>query len=345
MNARSLSPNTVEAYTRDVKLLYEWVCKIEDRDVSLTDLSAAQMRRYLAEKIKNDEITRISYGRKIASFRMFGEYLVETGLRSDNPALSLKTPRGKKELPPYIPRETVESLMNVYEAGEGENTSTDMLSTDESLSELGEMRNAAKTQTDNIRKLPAALDSTTAIGMRNHTLFELIYSSGVRVSEAVGINVNDVDLRLRQIRVIGKGGKPRIVVFGTRACDLLTTLTARGGARETLLSSGSANENATPEDKAALFLSNKGARLSVRQVQHALKQLREFVGVELPLTPHKLRHAFATHLLEGGADLRVIQQLLGHSDIATSEIYTRVAPKHLSKSYHSTHPLGDLDVE
>jgi site-specific recombinase XerD len=155
--------------------------------------------------------------------------------------------------------------------------------------------------------------------------------------------VNDVDLRLRQIRVVGKGGKPRIVVFGPRACDLLTAFLARGGARETLLTSGSANEKVTPDDKAALFVSNEGTRLSVRQVQHALKQLREFVGVELPLTPHKLRHAFATHLLEGGADLRVIQQLLGHSDIATSEIYTRVAPKHLSKSYHSAHPLGDLE--
>ena len=335
-NSRSLSVRTADAYGRDAGLYLKWYAHSKGaRDGALPSgyFETAPLRKYLAEKLKDRDISRRSYGRKVAAFKMLGEFLAETGATSSNAAAALKTPRQDKNLPPYVPRETVESLLDVYggAAAKSERPGAAGRAAFEYAGDEADYEEARK-------KLPPSLDSATAVGTRNHVLFELIYSSGLRVGEVVSLDVKDVHLNVRQASVIGKGGKPRLAVFGERAAGLLETYLAPGGARAELKKG--ASKKPAADGERALFVSKSGERLGVRQVQQALKILREYVGIELPLTPHKLRHAFATHLLEGGASLRVIQQLLGHADISTSEIYTRVSPAHLRKTYHAAHPHG-----
>jgi len=343
--SRSLSSNTVEAYVRDVRLLLDWLAKSGRIAANPAELSSNHVRIYLAEMLKNAKFGRRTQQRKLASFRIFGEFLVEGGRADTSFALGIKSPKVKKDLPPYVPKEAVENLLSVYEP---ERVVADDEAGDKAIEQIADATGRGTEHTA-MQKLPPSLDSGSAVGMRNHAIFELLYSTGLRASEIVSIDLDDIDLRQRQIRVVGKGGKRRIVVFGGRAVELLTAYIAPGGARAQLADRARAGATRARgagrgDDLArALFISERGSRISVRQIQTALKLLREFVGIELPLTPHKLRHAFATHLLEGGADLRVIQQLLGHASIATTEVYTRVAPAHLLKSYHAAHPHGNAE--
>jgi len=364
IHTRALSERTASAYARDVKLLLKWInADAKERkaeagktgvesaehlwlntDFSPELVSTGRMRKYLAERIKSEAITHRSYGRKIASFRIFCEYLIGRDLAESNAAFALRSPRAKRSLPPYISRDAVENLLSVYdpdyaatESGEGEDR---QIQDEPGEYILRQQAGGIDDKAQPERRLLPSLDSNTAIGLRNHVLFELTYSSGMRVSEVVSVDLNKIHVGHRQISIKGKGGKRRVVVFGERAKKLLNAYLAKDGPRDELIR-GSDQDKLTDDDKYALFLSSGGKRLSVRQVQHTLKILREYVGVDIPLTPHKLRHAFATHLLEGGADLRIIQQLLGHSQISTTEIYTRVSPTHLRKGYHSAHPLGD----
>jgi site-specific recombinase XerD len=358
-SSRSLSANTVAAYVRDVRLMLDWLCANDRIETDPRELSPNHIRIYLAEMLKTAKFGRRTQQRKLAAFRIFGEYLTESGRTETSIALGIKSPKVRKDLPPYIPKEAVENLLSIYEPEradkrlEGTPFNAGSAAKAPGKTALGIGAAAASIGDSAGSKLPRSLDSGAAIGMRNHAIFELLYSSGLRASEIVSLDITDVDLRQRQIRVLGKGGKWRIVVFGGRAAELIGAYIAPGGARDQLASvaraprdrDGSLRDRHTaPRDRdtaRALFLSERGRRISVRQIQTTLKLLREFVGIELQLTPHKLRHAFATHLLEGGADLRVIQQLLGHASIATTEVYTRVAPAHLLKTYHSAHPHGN----
>ncbi len=340
IGSRSLAPRTAEAYGRDVELYLKWFASFTGAksggELPSGYFETAPLRKYLAERLKERGISRRSYGRKVAAFKMLGEFLSETGDSKSNAAGAMKTPKQEKKLPLYVPKETVEFLLGIFEGAKAIGESAGETPPAKAIAAFPDADSAA--YETGARKLPPSLDTSTAIGTRNHVLFELLYSSGLRVSEAVSLDLSDVHLNVRQASVTGKGGKPRLIVFGDRAAELIRMYLAPGGAREELLKASARELSA--REKNALFLSKTGERLSVRQVQQALKTLREFAGIELPLTPHKLRHAFATHLLEGGAGLRVIQQLLGHSDISTSEIYTRVSPAHLRKTYHAAHPHG-----
>lgn len=346
LGSRSLAPRTAEAYGRDVELYLKWFMDFSGAKTGGKlppgFFETAPLRKYLAERLKERGISRRSYGRKVAAFKLLGEFLSETGAAKSNAAGAMKTPKQEKKLPLYVPKETVEFLLGIYEGAKTGGEKATETPAANAMASFPEAENGA--YESGAKKLPPSLDAGTAIGTRNHVLFELLYSSGLRVSEAVALDLSDVHLNVRQAGVTGKGGKPRLIVFGDRAAELIRMYLAPGGAREELLKGAAkiGGENQKPAGgENALFLSKSGERLSVRQVQQALKTLREFAGIELALTPHKLRHAFATHLLEGGAGLRVIQQLLGHSDISTSEIYTRVSPAHLRKTYHAAHPHGD----
>jgi len=159
--------------------------------------------------------------------------------------------------------------------------------------------------------------------LRDLAIFELTYSCGLRVGELTGLNVGAVDLESRQVRVLGKGSKERILPIGRQACSaLLKYLDARGEIRL--------------ED--ALFLNHRGSRLTARSVQRNLKiRLLQF-GLPTDVTPHALRHSFATHLLDAGADLRMIQELLGHASLSTTQKYTKVSFTHLTDVYDRCHP-------
>lgn len=164
-------------------------------------------------------------------------------------------------------------------------------------------------------------------GLRDRAILELLYGSGLRVSELTGLDVDDVDLDEGAVRVLGKGGKEREVPLGSYAKAAIERY-LRGG-RPAL---------ARPSSRGALFLGTRGTRLARQSVGRLVAQYARRVGIERPVSPHDLRHSFATHLLDGGADVRVVQELLGHASVATTQIYTLVTREHLREAYLSAHP-------
>ncbi len=177
--------------------------------------------------------------------------------------------------------------------------------------------------------LLATPDTSTPLGLRDRAILELLYSSGIRVSEIVGLNLGSVDFYQSEVRVWGKGAKERIVLMGQPAQRALETYLRL--ARGELLGKKTSN---------ALFLNRLGGRFSVRGVQRLLDDSAHKAGLTRNITPHTLRHTFATHILDGGADLRVVQELLGHESLSTTQMYTHVTQSRARKVYLETHPLA-----
>jgi len=186
---------------------------------------------------------------------------------------------------------------------------------------------------DGMRELLDAQRAAAAggdpIALRDHAVLELLYAAGIRVSELCGADVDDLDLHRRTIRVLGKGAKERVVPFGAPAAEAIGAFLTRG--RPALLARADA---ATP----ALFLGARGARIGPRAVYSLVARvLAPIVGAE-HVGPHALRHSAATHLLDGGADLRAVQELLGHASLGTTQIYTHVSAERLTSTYRLAHP-------
>ncbi len=171
-------------------------------------------------------------------------------------------------------------------------------------------------------------------GLRDRALLEILYGCGIRVSELVGLDVTDVDLTTGFIRVFGKGSKERDVPVAGAAVRALQEYLVHGRPYLRLKAS------TRPRDPSAVFLSVRGSRLTRQAVHRIVRRYGSAVGLDLH--PHTLRHSFATHMLEGGADLRVLQEVLGHADISTTQIYTHVDKRHLREEYLSTHPRARL---
>ena len=182
-----------------------------------------------------------------------------------------------------------------------------------------------------VERLLAAPDRSTPAGQRDRALLELLYASGARVSEAVGLDAGALDLPAGTVRLFGKGSKERIVPLGEPAC--LAMERYLGGGRLVL----AARDPAVLDGSDALFLNGKGARLGVRDAREAVDRAARLAGLGR-VTPHTLRHSYATHLLEGGADLRAVQELLGHVALSTTQIYTHVSREHLRSTYEHAHP-------
>ncbi|NLT54814.1 MAG: site-specific tyrosine recombinase XerD [Actinomycetales bacterium] len=178
------------------------------------------------------------------------------------------------------------------------------------------------------RLLEAASAPGTPAALRDRALLELLYGSGARISEAVGLDVDDVDLQRGLVRLLGKGSKERLVPVGGYAVDAVTAYLVR--ARPAF----SANGRGTP----AVFLNTRGGRLSRQSAWAVLHAAAQRAGLHSTLSPHTLRHSFATHLLEGGADVRVVQELLGHASVTTTQVYTRVTADTLREVYAAAHP-------
>ena len=193
---------------------------------------------------------------------------------------------------------------------------------------------------DEVGALLAAPDAATPLGLRDRAILELFYASGLRLSELVGLDLEDVNLSSRMVRVLGKGGKERIVPFNPAAAaairDYLPArreLLSRGGAAGAASSCSGTRGQDDP-----LFVNYRGGRLSSRSVARMVQRCVGLVGAQRGISPHALRHSFATHLLERGADLRAIQELLGHSRITTTQRYTHVSAAQITELYRRTHP-------
>jgi site-specific recombinase XerD len=175
-----------------------------------------------------------------------------------------------------------------------------------------------------------------AIELRDRAIVECAYAAGLRISEVAGTRVGDVDIAHGEIRVLGKGRKERIGMLGAPACDALATYLQ--AARPVLAAAGDGTDE-------ALFLSTRGRALGARGVRARIDRLVRRAGLPERTTPHTLRHSFASHLLEGGADLRVVQELLGHASLSTTQVYTHVSPGRLQSSYRAAHPRATSAAE
>ena len=181
---------------------------------------------------------------------------------------------------------------------------------------------------DDVFRLLDSIKTDTLSGIRNRAIFETLYSSGVRVSELEGLDVFDVDFTKCLIRVVGKGNKERIVPVGKKA---MATIKAY---RERLQSEGGITE----DDNGPLFLNKDHGRLTSRSIARILNKTARESGLLIPVSPHALRHTFATHMLDAGADLRVVQELLGHKSLSTTQKYTHVSIDRLMETYDKAHP-------
>jgi tyrosine recombinase XerC len=177
--------------------------------------------------------------------------------------------------------------------------------------------------------LVEAPDTTTPTGLRDRALLELLYAAGLRVSELAGLNMENINSETREIRVWGKGAKERVVLMGGPAANALMEYVEKGRPRLT-----------RSQTTSAVFLNYNGGRLTVRSIQNIVHEYAGNTGLDKRVYPHMVRHTFATHLLNGGADLRVVQELLGHASLNTTQIYTHVSKAQAKKVYLAAHPLA-----
>lgn len=186
---------------------------------------------------------------------------------------------------------------------------------------------------EEVGRLLTTPDAATPAGMRDRAMLELMYASGLRVSEATTLNLGDIDLGHELVRCVGKGSKERLVPVGTQAIKALRTYLAHGRAALVKRRPGQ-----------ALFVNQHGGRLTRQGCWKLIRLYARRAGIAKPLTPHVLRHSFATHLLERGADLRAVQEMLGHASVATTQVYTHVTRDHLRDVYARAHPRDGMRI-
>ena len=186
---------------------------------------------------------------------------------------------------------------------------------------------------DDVEKLLSAVTGDDATARRDRAMLEFLYATGARISEMCGLNLDDLDMRGRLVRLFGKGSKERVVPFGRQALSTLEEYLARDG-RDLLVPYSWSKSN----DREAVFLTNRGRRMNRQKAWDVVKRAGAAVGLSDDLSPHSLRHSCATHMLEHGADLRIVQEMLGHSSISTTQIYTKVSQERLFEVYKTHHP-------
>ncbi|NUU51762.1 tyrosine recombinase XerC [Curtobacterium luteum] len=266
---------------------------------SVDDVSLELLRDWLWEADQRS-LARSTIARRSSSVRAFTRWASESGVVPTDPGVRLRAPKGALHLPRVVTGDQVRTMLDGL---------------------------AARAETDD----PGAL--------RDLAVVELLYAAAIRVSELVGTNVLDVDRSRLTVRVLGKGGKERVVPFGVPARDALEAWLDRGrpvlAARR---AAAAAAAPATADAERALFLGDRGGRLGTRSAYRIVARLLEDLPGEGPAGPHTFRHTAATHLLDGGADLRAVQEMLGHASLGTTQIYTHVSSARLREVYRTAHP-------
>jgi site-specific recombinase XerD len=297
--ARDLSPHTRRAYATAVGAYLDW---LTERGIERDRPTRTDLRAYLA--VLGAGHARSSVAQRLAAIRAFYRWSTRDGSTPGDPWASIHTPRLPKRLPRVLEVDQVTRLLAVI---------------DEEL-------DASWTGS------PDRADIHVALALRDRALVETAYAAGLRISELAAAELASLDLRRGEIRVLGKGRKERIGLLGRPARASLEEYLEEG--RPTLVARG-ARTDLPPEQ---IFLNHLGGPLGVRGLRYRFDGLSARAGLPTGVSPHTLRHSFATHLLDGGADLRVVQDLLGHENLATTQIYTHVSPGRLQAAYREAHP-------
>jgi len=305
---RNASPHTVAAYDSDVSQFLDVAATHLDTKVSALepdDLTLGVIRAFMAELYRLGQ-SRASVARKISSLRTFSRYLRREGWIETDPASLAVSPKREIKVPAHL-------------------------------------------SVDEMSKLLETPDVSTPLGRRDRAMMELFYASGLRLSELVGLDVEDVNLSARMVRVMGKGAKERLVPFNATTAEAVRVwLRDRGALRAGTASlSNPKSQSPNPKSQARkpkaerrepLFVNFRGARLTGRSVQRLVARYVAACSTRFGISPHALRHSFATHLLQAGADLRAIQELLGHVQLSTTQRYTHVNAAQLLEVYRKAHP-------
>jgi len=316
---RNASAHTVRAYESDLRQFLEHSARASGgtlADLDPANLDHAAVRAFLAELHRQGQ-SRATAARKLAAARTFLRYLRREGVIDADPGALVATPKRELRIPAHLSEEEMETLVGA--------------------------------------------PGDSPLGRRDRAILELFYASGLRVSELVGLDMDDVNLSARMVRVLGKGGKQRLVPFNTSAATAIRTylkdreLLVRGvrlppsheatadrrslgGGGQADQRRGSARAGHHVRTEEPLFVNYRGGRLTVRSVDRLVRRYVAACSARMGISPHALRHSFATHLLQRGADLRSIQELLGHSRLSTTQRYTHVNAAQLLDVYRKSHP-------
>jgi len=277
-----LARNTIERYRRDIGQFAAWLAAESRGDI----LSAgpAELQRHLAWQVQERRAKPRTTSRLVSSLRRFFQFALREGLRKDDPAVDLDSPKLPRALPKSLSEAEVEALLD-------------------------------------------APDLETANGLRDRAMLETLYATGLRVSELVGLKIVQVSLDMGVVRVIGKGSKERLTPMGEEAAAWITRYQAE--ARPELLRGKRSD---------ALFVTARGGPMTRQAFWKLVQRYARAADISRAISPHTLRHSFATHLLDGGADVRVVQELLGHASVTTTQVYTLVTVDRLREVYATSHP-------
>ncbi len=297
-NERQASSHTTDSYQRDIRQFAEMILgRRENPD--WRSVGPDHARKFVIA-LQKRQLARNSVLRKISSMRSFFRFMLREEIVDKNPFIGLASIKKEQSLPKFMSVNEIDSLSAVpkiyWEKAIEEGTAKDA-------------------------------DSAHFASARDTALIEMIYSGGLRISEATGLNLENVDLISDLMKVKGKGKKERLCALGAPAAKAL---------RHYLKMRGLRSEDERPG--APLFVNRFGTRLTPRSFQRNLKNYLIFAGLPPDLTPHKLRHSFATHLLDAGADLRAVQEMLGHKNLSTTQIYTHVTTEKMKNIYKKAHP-------
>lgn len=298
---RNASIHTVRAYDSDLTQFLDALARAKGRKVSElvpSDIDAEAIREFLGELHARGN-SRASAARKLTAVRTFCRYLRREGIIAEDPSAIVGAPKQEKKLPAHL--------------------------------EISEME-----------KLLQTPDTSTPLGRRDRAILEMFYASGLRLSELVGLDLDDLNLSARMVRVFGKGRKERIVPFNHASEDALRAWLRD---RATFAPRVPAPNSGRPQRpvrqgrrRDPLFVNYQGGRLSTRSVDRLVKRYVSMCSTRFGISPHALRHSFATHLLQRGADLRAIQELLGHARLSTTQRYTHLNATELIETYRKAHP-------
>jgi integrase/recombinase XerC len=303
---RNASPNTIREYRRDITQFMQFLTPPGEKTMPLAHVDHRVIREFVGWSY-DQKLEKSSVARKLAALRTFFKFCVREGVVKQNPARLVSTPKLPKRVPRVLTAEEMNGFLDNILSGSPT---------------ASKHKSAASPRTKQ--------DGVKIMLKRDRAILELLYASGLRVSELVGLNLGDIDRAGQMLRVLGKGRKERIVPFGSSA---QTALEAYWPVRDELL-----NRLGAATEFQAVFLNHSADRLGARSVRTIVKKYSRLADVNWDLHPHSLRHAFATHLLADGADLRAIQELLGHVSLSTTQRYTQASIQQLMNVYDKAHP-------
>ncbi|MBZ4662387.1 MAG: xerD [Caloramator sp.] len=275
---KSLSPNTIESYSRDLQQFLEY---LKNQNLDYRKVKRTNIISYILYLQKEGKATS-SILRSLATLRAFYKQNIIKGVMEQDPTIDIEAPKVEKKLPEILTIDEVETLLAMPNEGEPK-------------------------------------------GARDKAMLEILYATGIRVTELINLNIDDVNLLLGYVKC--NGSKERIVPIGKLAIEALINYVEK--YRYTFLKN---------EKEVALFLNHRGERLTRQGFWKVIKYYAKLANIQKEITPHTLRHSFAAHLIENGADLRSVQQMLGHSDISTTQVYAELLKNKISDVYKKSHP-------